>query len=82
MLIFAILGYVMNIFGYSTIIFIIAFFLGPRFEASLGQTMTLIDGDISNFLDYPIGLFFFFAALFSVWRLGKSRNKTTLKEAA
>ena len=82
MLIFAILGYIMNMFGYSTIIFIIAFFLGPRFEASLGQTMTLIDGDISNFLDYPIGLFFFFAALFSVWRLGKSRNKTTLKEAA
>ena len=31
MLIFAVLGYLMTSFGYSLVIFIIAFFLGPRF---------------------------------------------------
>ncbi|MEO9275199.1 tripartite tricarboxylate transporter permease [Marinomonas sp. 5E14-1] len=73
MLIFAILGYVMMSFGYSTIIFIIAFFLGPRFESSLGQTITLIDGDLIKLLDYPIGVFFFVAAMFAIWRLSKER---------
>ncbi|MGO3344490.1 MAG: tripartite tricarboxylate transporter permease [Marinomonas sp.] len=82
MLIFAVLGYFMMMLGYSTIIFIIAFFLGPRFEASLGQTITLIDGDMTNFLHYPIGIFFFCAALFSVWRLSKGRNTTTTDTSA
>jgi putative tricarboxylic transport membrane protein len=39
MLVFAALGYLMTAFGYSVVIFIIAFFLGPRFEMSLSQSL-------------------------------------------
>lgn len=56
MLIFAVLGFVMNALGFSTVIFIIAFFLGPRFEESLSQTLTLLNGDAWALLNYPIAL--------------------------
>ena len=37
---FAALGYAMTAFGFSTVVFIIAFFPGPRFELSLNQSLT------------------------------------------
>jgi putative tricarboxylic transport membrane protein len=46
MLMFAVLGYVMTSFGYSIVIFIIAFFLGPRFEKSISQSLALTKGDL------------------------------------
>lgn len=75
MLIFAALGYVMNILGYSTVIFIIAFFLGGRFESSLGQAIVLIDGDYSRILDYPIAIFFFVLAVACVYWLSRGRSE-------
>jgi putative tricarboxylic transport membrane protein len=74
MLIFAALGYLMTVLGYSTIIFIIAFFLGSRFEASLGQTLVLLDGNLANVLDYPVGIFFLVLALISAWWLMKKTS--------
>ncbi len=41
MLVFAGLGVLMSAYGFSVVIFIIAFFLGPRFEISLSQTLVL-----------------------------------------
>ncbi len=79
MLIFAVLGYFMTALGYSSIIFIIAFFLGPRFEMSLGQTLVLLDGNPANFLEYPVGIFFLALTLVSAWWLVKKpTNKTPL----
>jgi putative tricarboxylic transport membrane protein len=82
MLIFAILGYLMNSFGYSTIIFIIAFFLGPRFEASFGQALTLINGDLTHLLDYPIGIFFIGLALITAWWLIKKNPSEAPQQVA
>ncbi|MQY43958.1 Tricarboxylate transporter family protein [Epibacterium sp. SM1969] len=56
MLIFAGIGYLMTSFGYSVVIFIIAFFLGPRFEISLSQSLALMDGDWTRVVNYPIAL--------------------------
>lgn len=56
MLIFAILGLVMNALGFSVVIFIIAFFLGPRLEESLSQTLALLNGDVWALTNYPIAL--------------------------
>ncbi len=56
MLAFAVLGFVMNAFGFSVVIFIIAFFLGPRFEISLSQTLALLNGDPLKLLSYPFGV--------------------------
>ena len=38
------------------VIFIIAFFLGPRLEESLSQTLALLNGDVWALLNYPIAL--------------------------
>jgi len=70
MIIFAALGYLMTEFGYSPVIFIIAFFLGPRFEISLSQTLVLIDGDITAMAGYPIAIILLSLAVISVWWLG------------
>jgi len=56
MLLFALIGYLMTAFGYSTVMFIIAFFLGPRFEISLSQTLVLTGGEMSALLGYPIAV--------------------------
>jgi len=70
MLVFAGVGYLMTAFGFSVVVFIIAFFLGPRFEISLSQSLVLIDGDPAALLDYPIALVLLGLAVVSVWRLG------------
>lgn len=56
MLVFAIIAYVMTSLGISVVVFIIAFFLGPRLEVSLSQTLALLNGDPTKLLDYPVGL--------------------------
>lgn len=70
MLIFAGLGYLMNEYGYSTVIFIIAFFLGPRFEISLSQTLVLVDGNLLAMVNYPIALALLVLTAISLWWLG------------
>ncbi|MBE1284034.1 MAG: Tricarboxylate transporter family protein [Rhodobacteraceae bacterium] len=56
MLIFAVLGYLMASFGYSLVIFIIAFFLGPRFEKSIAQSLALTNGDLTQVLYSPVAV--------------------------
>lgn len=68
MLVFAALGYLMTSFGYSIVIFIIAFFLGPRFEISLSQTLSLLNGDLTQIYRYPIAVsLLVMAAAFLIW---------------
>ena len=56
MLIFAALGYIMTRYGFSIVIFIIAFFLGPRFEISIAQSTALMSGDWFRIVEYPIAI--------------------------
>ncbi len=70
MLIFAGVGYLMTAFGYSVVIFIIAFFLGPRFEISLSQTLVLLDGDVAALVNYPIAIVLLLLAIVATWWLG------------
>ena len=75
MLIFAVIGFLMTSFGYSTVIFIIAFFLGPRFEISLSQSLALMNNDLSRITDYPIALVLMVLSVFSIfWFLSKTRT--------
>ena len=77
MLVFAALGYIMTVFGYSVVIFIIAFFLGPRFEMSLSQSLAITNGDLSKIIDYPIALALLSLAAGSVWWLTWKSPKAT-----
>jgi putative tricarboxylic transport membrane protein len=72
MLIFAGLGYLMTSYGYSVVIFIIAFFLGPRFEVSLSQSLALMNGDWTQIVNYPIALILFvLAGVTTAWFLSR-----------
>jgi putative tricarboxylic transport membrane protein len=58
-----VLGYVMQLFGYSVITFLIGFVIGPIFELSLRQALIVTNHDVARVLDHPIALAFFAAAL-------------------
>jgi|TARA_B110000091_G_scaffold214018_1_gene265439 putative tricarboxylic transport membrane protein len=78
MLIFAAIGYLMTSFGYSVVIFIIAFFLGPRFEISLSQSLALMNGDWTRIVNYPIALALMALAVISViWFLSRPQTQVT-----
>jgi putative tricarboxylic transport membrane protein len=78
MLIFAAIGYLMTSFGYSVVIFIIAFFLGPRFEISLSQSLALTNGDWTRIINYPVALALIILAVISVfWFLSRPQLQVT-----
>jgi len=56
MLVFAGIGYLLSSFGYSSVIFIIAFFLGPRFEISISQMLALTRGDLTQIIHSPVAV--------------------------
>jgi putative tricarboxylic transport membrane protein len=73
MLIFAVIGYLMSSFGYSLVIFIIAFFLGPRFEKSIAQSLALTNGDLTQVLKSPVAVALLILSVISVvWFLKKN----------
>jgi len=75
MLGFAGLGYLMTSFGYSVVIFIIAFFLGPRFESSLGQGLVLLNGDPTGIVYHPIAMILLLCSAASlVWFLRQNQH--------
>ncbi len=76
MLIFAVLGYVMTSFGYSLVIFIIAFFLGPRFEKSIAQSLALTKGDLLQAYQSPVALALIVLSVVSFfWFLKRGRTE-------
>lgn len=76
MLIFAVIGYVMTSFGYSIVIFIIAFFLGPRFEKSIAQSLALTNGDLTQMIKSPVAVALLVMSVISViWFLRKNAQE-------
>jgi putative tricarboxylic transport membrane protein len=69
MLLFAGVGYLMTAFGYSVIVFIIAFFLGNRFELSMSQALVILDGSPANLVHHPVALIFVALSLVSIYWL-------------
>ncbi len=78
MLLFALLGLGMTTLGYPVVVFIIAFFLGPRFELAMGQTATILDGSIAALARHPVAVALLCLAVFLVYWLGirKPRSRT------
>jgi|GEM_PF-5454573 len=78
MLVFAALGYLMSSYGYSVVLFIIALFLEPRLEISLSQSLSLLNGDLSKLVNYPVALALFVLAFCTlIWMVQKSRKMHT-----
>lgn len=77
MILFAVIGVIMTVLRYPLVVFIIAFFLGPRFELSLGQTATILRGDVWNLVNHPVAVILFAMSVFSIYWLGiKKRQRT------
>ena len=74
MLGFAVAAFVMQAFGIPVVVFIIAFFLGPRLEVSLSQTLALLNGNPLKLLDYPVGLALAVLALITAVALARRRD--------
>ena len=66
MLAFAMLGLIMRVFGYPVVVFVVAFLLGPRLELSLGQTATILRGDIWRLTNHPVAMALLVLALIVV----------------
>jgi putative tricarboxylic transport membrane protein len=75
MFFFALLGFFMNAFGYSVIVFVIAFFLGERFELSLSQSLNMMDGDFTFLLTRPVALALLGMAVFSAYWFGRRKTR-------
>jgi len=67
MLLFSVIGVVMRFFGFSVVAFIIAFILGPRFELSLSQALTITNRDPAALLAHPVGLAFLLLAALAIY---------------
>ena len=76
MLMFAALGYAMTSFGYPVVVFIIAFFLGPRFELSLIQTLIVTRGQVGSLADHPVALAFFVLTLLTIILIGRQARRS------
>ena len=58
MIVFGILGFMFNKFGYSFVTFLIGFVIGPSFELSLRQALALTNAEVANLADHPIAIAF------------------------
>lgn len=75
MLAFAALGYLMTSFGYSVVLFIIAFFLEPRLETSLSQSLVLMNGDVTKIIQHPVAVALLVMAVVAVvWLVRKAKR--------
>lgn len=59
----AVLSLVMSATGFPVIVFIIAFFLGARFERSLSQSLSILNGDPLMVLSHPVALVLLLGAI-------------------
>ena len=81
MLVFAGIGYLLSSFGFSSVIFIIAFFLGPRFEISISQMLALTRGDLTQIIHYPVALALLGLSVVSlVFFLSKRQTQATQEQ--
>lgn len=82
MIVAAVFGWGMRIYGYSIIAFIVAFVLTPMLERSINQTILLSNGDWSVWLDHPIAIVLFLLSIASVIYLGPRRRSPIMTSDA
>ena len=65
----------MSAFGYSVVIFMIAFFLGKQFEIVIAQGLAITNGEVSQLLSHPVALILLLLAAFTfLWFTYKNRK--------
>lgn len=78
---FAMLGYFMTAFGYSVVIFMIAFFLGRPFETAIAQGLAITNGDIGQIVNHPVALILLLmAAITFAWFIYKNKKTQEIRD--
>ena len=78
---FAILGYFLTAFGYSVVIFMIAFFLGRQFETAIAQGLAITNGEVGQLWKYPVAIALLAMASISfIWFVFKNRKNRKILE--
>ena len=75
MLIFAGLGLIMSALNYPVVVFVIAYFLAPRFELSLGQSLAILRGDPLRLVHHPVALILLAMSIFALYWLNMRQEK-------
>lgn len=70
MLLFGVIGYLMQRLQFSIISLFVAYIIGPMFEKSLRHTVILID-DPRLLLDHPVLLVMVILSIISAWRMSR-----------
>lgn len=76
MLLFGVVGFLLDRYGYSLPCFVIGFILGPMIEVNYQRSLMLSKGDYTPFLTKPVSLAFLLLSLasigVSIWRARKA----------
>jgi putative tricarboxylic transport membrane protein len=75
MLIAAGLSLLMTALGFPVIVLLVAFFLGRRFETSLSQSLTILDGDPFALAAHPLAVALLVAAVLFGWWMTRRRRR-------
>ena len=78
MLIFGIVGYFMNKFGFPPVPIVLGMVLGPTAESNLRNALTMSRGSWLIFIKRPICLAFIILTFVLVWLLKRSTKKNGL----
>lgn len=83
MLVFSVIGYLMSSFGYPLVIFIIAYFLGPRLEISIAQSIALTKGELWRVYEYPVAMALLLLSVITAgWMLRKNARIQAMRDEA
>ena len=74
-MLFGILGFLMNKFGYEPAPLIVAFILGPILEEALRQSLRISNGSFMIFITRPISIAFLILAGFVIISFVFFKNK-------
>lgn len=74
LMVFGVLGYYMQKFGFPMVPIVLGIVLGPIAEANLRKAMIVHNGDLTVFLTQPISLFFLVLTVFFVVLLKRSQK--------
>lgn len=82
MLVFGVMGYLMQQFGISAIAFIIGYVLTPELESKLVQSILITRGDPWAVLDHPVAVALLVLSVVSIIYLGPKKQNPTPVAAA
>lgn len=75
MLAFGVIGFLAKKLEFSFVTFLIGFVIGPSFELTFRQSISLLNQDITEIIDHPIAVAFVVLTAVTIWRIAVANSK-------